>query len=591
MKKIHWIFSFIILAVLFFQCQKDVSFIGGPDAGVTVAPDPINTSIQGNITDENDQPAVGVTVTAGTSTTITDANGYFHISKANLDKNTSLITAEKEGYFKGYRVLAATSGCNQVAIKLIRKDLAGTVSSAAGGEASLSNGAKVNLPANSVMIASSNSAYNGDVKVYASYINPTSSDIGKTIPGSLVANDKNGKRVVLSSYGMLAVELSSTSGEKLQIKNGSVATLTIPIASNSFASAPATISLWYIDEATGIWKEEGSATKQGSNYVGTVKHFSFWNTDYAFPSVSLSLILHTPDDKPLANATVRITAKVTDTSATSSSVYGYTDSLGQVKGLVPANTSLALEVLGTCTNSVVFSQEIAGLAQDKDLGIIKVTDNAFLLTLTGTLLNCSSAPVTNGYAIISLDGNRRNVATDANGRFTTTFVTCYPTNANIFISGVDVDAQQQSSQTEMTATLPLADVGNIIACGNSIENRYINYTLDGTDYSLTAINGDSLSAYQLNSSETRIYGYTLPSVSNFISFKSFTGVQAGTFSLHELEIRDGDSVYLSSHPTVTFSKFPSGADNWYEGHFDNVKFTDSVQATHTISATFRIKQN
>jgi hypothetical protein len=35
--------------------------------------------------------------------------------------------------------------------------------------------------------------------------------------------------------------------------------------------------LWSFDEAKGLWKEEGQAIKTGSNYVGDVSHFSFWN--------------------------------------------------------------------------------------------------------------------------------------------------------------------------------------------------------------------------------------------------------------------------------------------------------------------------
>ncbi len=44
---------------------------------------------------------------------------------------------------------------------------------------------------------------------------------------------------------------------------------------------------------------------------------------------------------------------------------------------------------------------MAPLAQDKDLGAIKVDNGASLLTFTGTLLNCNNAPVANGYVFIN----------------------------------------------------------------------------------------------------------------------------------------------------------------------------------------------
>ncbi len=55
---------------------------------------------------------------------------------------------------------------------------------------------------------------------------------------------------------MAAVELTGTSGELLQIATGKKATLTLSIPSSLAASAPATIPLWFFDEAKGLWKEE-----------------------------------------------------------------------------------------------------------------------------------------------------------------------------------------------------------------------------------------------------------------------------------------------------------------------------------------------
>src|SRR5699024_2442392 len=136
----------------------------------------------------------------------------------------------------------------QVVIKLVKKSLGGTVDAAAGGEVSLNNGTKISLPANGVVKASTNSVYTGAVNVYAVYIDPTATDILERVPGSFMANDKDGKRVLLSSYGMMAVELESSAGEKLQIKTGGTATLTSPIPAAAQASAPATIPLWYVDE-------------------------------------------------------------------------------------------------------------------------------------------------------------------------------------------------------------------------------------------------------------------------------------------------------------------------------------------------------
>ena len=171
---------FIVLAltcILFFQCQREVSYIGIADPGQTLLPNPIKANLQGNILDENGLPAANVVIKVGSEMTASDTKGYFRINNAPLDKNTSVVTAEKTGYFTAYRTFGATSGTNQVVIKLTKKNLGGTITGTIGGDVSLSNGTKISLPANGIVKASDNSNYAGTVNVYAAYIDPTSADI------------------------------------------------------------------------------------------------------------------------------------------------------------------------------------------------------------------------------------------------------------------------------------------------------------------------------------------------------------------------------------------------------------------------------
>lgn len=53
-----------------------------------------------------------------------------------------------------------------------------------------------------------------------------------------MANDKDNRRVALKSFGMMAVELESPSGEKLQIAKDNTAKLTIAIPASLQSSAP-----------------------------------------------------------------------------------------------------------------------------------------------------------------------------------------------------------------------------------------------------------------------------------------------------------------------------------------------------------------
>jgi hypothetical protein len=590
MNRLHRISILLFISLFSFQCQKELSFIGSSDPGVpaVITPDPIKATLQGNIVDENNEPAAGVTITAGTMTAMTDRFGYFRITDASLDKNTSLVTAQKAGYFKGYRVFAATSGTNQVVIKLLKKNLVGTITASSGGNATLSNGAKISIPANSAVVVSSGSAYSGDINVYAAYINPATSDIAETVPGSFAADDKNGKRVVLSSYGMLAVELESAAGEKLQIKSGTVATLTTPIPSVSLSSAPATIASWYVDEQTGIWKEEGTATKQGNNYVGDVKHFSFWNCDYPYDAVSLSLTLHNDKGLPLVNVFVKLLLSDTSTRATA---YGYTDSLGQIKGFVPSGKNLIMEVDDPCYISV-YSKSLSPLNQNTNLGIITITNTtSSLSTVKGTLLDCSGLPLKKGYVVINFNNIIRYAPTDAAGKFTSTFITCSGTPATAVIFGVNETTQQQSGTTILTVIAPVTDAGNITACGTSAE-QYINYTLNGTDYTITSVANDTITGFNFNmgvENNVDIHGGKAPPGSGSISFTALGVSATGTFPIINLVLQNFRLITMLQPFNVNLTTYANTAGEFYEGTLAG-KFTDSASTIHNLSATFKVRR-
>jgi hypothetical protein len=595
MRAIYRSIALIITSVFLFQCQKDLSYVGSGDQGVVVLPDPISSNLTGNVFDENGQPASGVQIAVGSKTATTDNRGYFRINNASLDKNASLVTAEKSGYFKAYRSFGATSGTNQVVIKLVKKTLAGTINAATGGEVSLSNGTRISLPANGVVLASNSSDYTGTINVYASYIDPTSSDILQTVPGSFMANNKDGKRVLLSSYGMMAVELESSSAAKLQIKSGTTATLTSPIPTAAQGSAPASISLWYVDEATGLWKEEGTAAKQGNNYVGTVKHFTYWNCDMQLNTIQFTATLVTSGGQPLVHASVVIRPT---TGIYYGSAHGYTDSLGQVSGPIPANLPLLLEVHDQCDN-VVYSQNIGPFSQNTNLGTITVavsSSSPSLVIVKGKLLTCSNTNVVNGYAIISIGNWVHYAGVDANGNFITNFLVCGGTASNVQVLGIDATNQQQSNLSSFAITQQTTDVGNITACGTSAA-QFINYTIDGTSYNIGG-SSDSLTAYTQGMGGnptaapfiTNINGFHngTPVTSISLSFSHPTQA-AGTYPATNFSVQNYNQTSIIAPFNVIITNYPAAAGQFYEGTFSGSFGAGGV--THTASGSFKVRRN
>lgn len=582
---------FFVMAL--FSCRRDLSYTGGPDNNINIVPpDPVTATLQGNVLDENEQPAAGVVVKVGNKTVTTDSKGFFRMLNAAMDKNAAVVTAEKSGYFKAYRSFAATNGTNYVSIKLIKRVLIGNVNATSGGEVTLSNGAKIALKANGVAVGTaSGAAYTGKVNIYAAYIDPTAADISQRIPGSLMADDKNGSRVILASYGMMAVELESETGAKLQIKSGSTATLSMPVPTSLTSSAPANIPLWYVDEQSGIWQEEGSATKTGNTYTGEVSHFSFWNCDISIPSVNVSLTLVNNAGQPLVHVPVKIGATTFPSFA-----YGYTDSLGKVSGLVPANQPLVLAIQTPCYTTV-FSQNIGPFTQNTNLGTITVNSSAVanaFVTVQGKLLNCSNNPVTNGYAIVGYGYSSRFVATDASGNFTVSFLHCPGSNTtSLQVIGVDSAGAQQSAVVNVPISSPVTNAGNITACGISAV-QYISYTLNGTSYYVSGI--DSIGGTTQQQMGSTIYNTSLQAAntSNYVYINfSHSNQTAGTYPVNGYiglyYPSGGASAQGNTNVNVTITNFPQTLGQFYEGTFSGT----FVQGTTTYTVTngsFRLRR-
>ncbi|PZR29393.1 MAG: hypothetical protein DI535_03380 [Citrobacter freundii] len=590
MKRLY-VVMLIFVSLVSFHCQKEVSYAGLPVDKNGVSADPVTATLQGNVVDENNVPATGVLIKVGNKTILTDERGYFRIIHASLDKTASVVIAEKTGYFKAYRTFQASDAANNIKIRLTKREAVGTIS-AGGGEVVLSNGAKIALPAGGVMKAAGG-AYEGDVKVFAAFIDPTSAEIGTTMPGSFMADDASGKRVMLASFGMLAVELESPSGEKLQVATDKEAILTFPIPASLQQAAPASISLWYVDEKTGIWKEEGKATRNGNNFTGTVKHFSFWNCDISVPMVSLSFTLQNEKGLPFVHTSVRLKAFVNGGPSIS---YGFTDSLGKINGMVPAGQALTMEVLNDQCNQPVYTKTIGPFTASTDLGKITVTSvTNSIVMVTGKLVNCNGAAVTNGSALISFQNTSAYVSTDQNGVFSYVYVKCDDNPQTISVLGIDNETVQQGSSNNFSVTSSTLNTGTLNACGVSAA-QFVSYKVDGTDYMIANSVADSLVAYSYAQQQPAGF-VTFISGSNYAAGKiinvSFdhTKMEAGTYPVKALYLNQFGSVVPESSAKVVVTSYPQTSGQFIEGSFSG-QFRDSLaqDPLHTFSGSFRIRK-
>jgi len=578
------IFSIILIV----SCQKEASYVnpGTGGGGVVVNPAPVSGTVTGKVIDNNNNAVAGATVKAGSNTTITDSRGLFRFNNIPLDKYAALVTVEKSGFFKGYRVFSASANNTSfVKLKLVPKTLIGNIDAVNGGSVNLPDNSKITLPASAVVVKSTNQSYAGSVKVYAAVIDPSSADIAQIVPGSFQGNDANNYRVLLKSFGMLAVELEGNSGEQLQIAAGKTAKLRFTIPSSLRASAPATIPLWSVDETTGLWKEEGSAAKGTDYYEGDVSHFSFWNCDVSSQTIYLDLTVVTAEG-PLPFTQVKIT-RVSNGAAS----YGYTDSSGHVGGLVPKNEALLLEIFTNC-NQPIYSQNIGPYSSNTNLGTITVSIPAQnSLQITGSAVNCANQPVTNGNALIYFDGVYYNKPI-TNGNFSMTVTRCSNSSAAIEVVAVDNIGNEQSSTWSGTASSGTVSTGTMSACGTSSVS-YINYVLDGSNYSISsATPGDSLMAYTsggTNQNFLSVSGIKMGQPTTHINFYT-QGAAVGTFPLQYLTVNQYDSVSLVTPFNINITAY-GAPGQFIEGNFSGQIREIVNNNLHNVSATFRIRRN
>lgn len=579
----------LFISISLLSCQKEAKTddpVTGGGPGTVVNPTPVQGNVTGKVVDNNNNAVAGATVKAGSNTTTTDSRGLFRFNNIQLDKYSAAVTVEKSGFFKAYRVFSASANnTNFIKLKLVPKTLIGSIDAANGGSVTLPDNSKVTLPASGVVIKSNNQPYTGSVKVYAAVIDPTSADIAQIVPGSFQGTDANNYRVVLQSFGMLAVDLEGNSGEQLQIASGKTARLRFTIPSSLRSTAPADIPLWSVDETTGLWKQEGSATKGTDYYEGDVSHFSFWNCDVSSQTVFLEMTIVTVEG-PLSHVLVKLTR------ANGASSYGYTDSVGHVGGLVPKNEALTLEVLNTC-NQAIYTQNVGPFNTNTNLGTITVTLSPLnTLQITGSAVNCSNQPVTSGNVLVYFEGHLYNRPIN-NGNFSLTITRCSNSTSAVEVVAVDNVANQQSSSAWTgSASTGTINTGPVSACGTSTVS-FINYSLDGSNYSITSSTpGDSIRTFTsggTNQNFLSVSGFKVNQPNLNISF--FTqGAAVGTFPLQYLTVNQYDSVSLVTPFNINITTYgPVG--QFIEGNFTGQIREILTNNLHNVSATFRVRRN
>ncbi|MBC7937886.1 MAG: carboxypeptidase regulatory-like domain-containing protein [Rhizobacter sp.] len=466
-KSLPWFALLFLTLFIGISCQKELSYSAGGPGGPGVTQ---RTTVEGRVTDEAGMPVFGATVKAGISSVVTDKNGLFKIENASFTTSETFVTVTKSGYFKGSRTFFSRENSdNYIKIQLLRKTISDRIPANAGGDVSLnSDKGSIHFEPNSFVTASG-ASYSGTVMVATQYLDPTRPEIAEQMPGDLRGVSTAGSVVGLRSFGMIGVELLDEAGMPLQLRSGTMANISVKIPASQQSIAPSTIPLWHFNDSTGLWKQEGSATKIGDSYEGNVSHFSFWNCDDPFEYVKIHAKVVN------AGGTAVRAAKVQLTNTSGYTVYDYTDNNGYVDGFVPKNETLAIEVLNTCGASV-YTGNIGPFTTETTIPNIVVTQN--VITLQGTAVNCAGGPVTDGYVQITINGSTEFAAI-TNGTFNASFISCQGVSTAQVIA-IDNAEQKQGLPVNVNISGTVVNAGQLTACGVS-SATFFNLTIAGVN--------------------------------------------------------------------------------------------------------------
>lgn len=552
----------------------------------------INTSISGYVVDESDSPVIFALVSAGGRQVKTDEYGYFSMTGISLPKPAGVVKVSSAKYYDGYRSFIPQENKETfVRIRLLTKTETGVVDAATGGQVTTSDGGKVVLPPSGVVAAAGGSAYSGAVHISARWIDPADVDGGQLKqPGDARATDSAGYLKGLKSYGILAVELTGASGQRLQMTPGKTAQIQIPISSSLSALAPPSLALWSFNDSTGLWRQETIALRSGNSYIGSAAHFSYWDGAVSTSLVNFKTRVVDASGLPLAHVAVSITPESVPQNA-GFGRFAYTDSDGMVSGAVPANSNLVLDVLTTCANSV-YSHPFTTASTDVDLGQVTGNLGQNEVSLSGTVTNCSGQPVTDGY-LQTYDHGFYNRIPITGGAFHFTGLSC--TNLPVNAVAVDNSTHQQSAVKTVTLVAGANDLGTLSACGSSTVGT-LSYTIDGVTKTITEPN-DTIYSYLLvpssGSAWTQIVVlsgavYGTPSMTFQFDGGDATSASHGLTEVFSTAFTSGRGYWPTAIP-VTLTEYGS-VGGFVAGSFSGNLIEFDNSAVHTFSCNFRIRR-
>lgn len=256
-----------------------------------------NFSINVLVSDESGMAVEGAEVSVNNVIETSDVEGtatYTGINQTEL----MIVKASKEGFLTQSYQYTFSAPQESATVNIVLQALNTTVHTVDSSsvieliEPELNT--KLVLPENSFVDENGN-AVAGDVDIRITPIDVRS--VGSAFLGGAQGLSEVGESVILISAGMADFQFSQD-GNDLQLAQGVVASIEMDLAQTEgddgrvYAEGDQ-IPMWWFDDTTGFWVEDGVGTIQlsetaasGLKLVAQVTHFTTWNWDYKADDLS-----------------------------------------------------------------------------------------------------------------------------------------------------------------------------------------------------------------------------------------------------------------------------------------------------------------
>lgn len=568
--KIVLIANLLIILISAIGCNEDGSITStNPNNGGSTT-----TTISGIVVNETNQPVEGATVTSHGQVKTTGANGEFTFSDITVPANRLFVKAEKTGFYTAVKGDKPQSGATVIKLTMMTKSVTHSINSTTGGSADLSNGSKVEIQPGSV-VKSDGSTYNGQVNMSVKYMDPTDVKFSETVAGGdMMARRSDLTDAVLYSYGILKVEMESTTGEKLNVTGGKPSTITTTIPAALVSSAPSTIPLWYFDEATGLWREEGVATKQGDKYVGTVNHFTDWNNDYPGYLTRVEGKIVDCQNQPMPGIVVKVGQTVTTTNAN-----------GEYSRTVPTGVEFTISVEATQNFGMSGAPiQIPALTQNQ-VYQVPLCQFACFPVLSGTFKDCNG---NNIYGVLSVfwDNQNQGIMPTQAGGFRVYVAPNKQARLKFTSSNGDIiDTVVNTPSTPLTLNL-----GELRSCNGGQQECENSFVITGAGYINKYVRLQTITNIGIYVAADNVTGITCASMDSAAFSLVFPGKTTGNFTQQSGTLTYKIlNTYAAESMTINVTEYGAVGDH-IKGTFEGIFQSIAGQITITDGKFCVIRQ-